>query len=319
MPACPLCGGDDARVLARGGDVEYHTLPGRTFTFFRCAACGHGYLDPLPAPEELAAIYPPTYYTVNPRSPVRLSGRLQDLKLRRDVARIRALAAGRPVRSVVDLGCGDAERLERLGDALSEEGGEGNEVELVGIDLQPDPERVRALAARGVRLVRGNIEEDLDVLRDGGHDFAVLCQILEHVRDPVGVLARLAGKLAPGGRVLVETPNLGGLDFRLFGRRSWGAYHTPRHFHLFTARTLARTAERAGLRALDRGFLPSGFTVVSLRNALGLDSVARSQRFGEFLNLRSWPVVALTSGLEMVVAAAGFETSNQYLLAERPA
>lgn len=313
MPRCPLCGGRDAEVLTRGGDLEYHTLPGRTFTFFRCGGCGHGFLDPLPAPEELAAIYPPTYYTVNPRSPVRLSGRLQDLKLRRDVRRIRDLAAGRAVRSVVDLGCGDAERLERLGDALP------GEVELVGIDLQPDPSRVRDLAARGVRLVRGNIEEDLDVLRDHGHDLAILCQIIEHVRDPVAVLARLARKLAPGGRALIETPNLGGLDFRLFRRRSWGAYHTPRHFHLFTRRTLAQAAERAGLRVVARGFLPSGFTVVSLRNALGLDSVERSGRFGEFLNLRSWPVVAVSSGLEVAIAAVGLETSNQYLVAERTA
>lgn len=312
MPACPLCGGEDARVLTRGGDLEYHTLPGRTFHFLRCAGCGHGFLDPLPAPEELPAIYPPTYYTVNPRSPVRLSGRLQDFKLGRDVQRIRALAAGRSVRSVVDLGCGDAERLERLGDALP------GEVELVGIDLQPDPGRVRELAERGVRLVRGNIEEDLDVLRDGGHDFAILCQIIEHVRDPVGLLARLARKLAPGGRALIETPNLGGLDFHLFRRRSWGAYHTPRHFHLLTRETLAAAAQRAGLRVVSRGYLPSGFAVVSLRNALGLDSVERSRRFGEFLNLRSWPVVALSSGLEMVIAAVGLPTSNQYLLAERP-
>jgi SAM-dependent methyltransferase len=310
-PACPLCLGSDATLLARGADSEYHTLPGRSFAFLRCRSCGHGYLDPLPAPEELPQIYPPTYYTRNPDSPVRLSGRLYEWKLGRDVARIAGLLRGRRSQRIADLGCGDAERLARLGQALP------GVAELTGLDLQPDPQRVAELASRGVRLVRANIEEDLGSLADASQDLAILCQIIEHVRDPVGVLRRLAAKLAPGGCVLIETPNLGGFDFRIFGRRHWGAYHIPRHFHLFTRATLERAAERAGLRAVASGFLPSGFTVVSLRNALGLDSVRRSDRFGEFLNLRSWPVVAVASGLDLVLAKAGFETSNQFLLAER--
>lgn len=313
LAECPLCGGSRAELLTRGGDLEYRTLPGREFSVWRCGGCGHGYLDPLPGPEELPAIYPPSYYTRNPDSPVRLAGRLYEWKLERDVARIRSLAGARPLRSVVDLGCGDAQRLERLGDAL------GDGVELIGLDLQPDPERVRELAARGIRLERANIESELDALRDGGHDLAVLCQIIEHVRDPAALLAALARKLAPGGRALIETPNLGGLDFRLFRRRAWGAYHVPRHFHLFSRDSLAATAERAGLAVVASGFLPSGFTIVSLRSALGLTSIERSRRFGEFLNMRNWLSVAAFSGLDVLVATLGLPTSNQYLLAERAA
>ncbi len=310
MPApCPLCDATEASVLTRGGDLEYHTLPETTFTMWRCTACGHGFLDPLPSPAQLPEIYPPTDYTVNPESPVHFADRLQQLKLRRDVGRVVALTRGRRIRSVVDLGCGDAERLARLGDALP------GDVELLGLDLQPDVARADELARRGVRVLEANLEEDLGALRDDGHDLVIMSQILEHLRDPVAVLRNVGRKLSPGGCVLVETPNQGGLDFWLFRERYWGAYHIPRHFHLFSRATLSAAVQRAGLRVIRRGFLPAGFFIVSLRSALGLDSVARSGRFGEFLNMRNLPVVALFSALDMLAIAAGRETSNQFVLA----
>jgi len=309
--ACPLCDATDASVLTRGSDLEYHTLPETTFTIWRCTACGHGFLDPLPAPAQLPEIYPPTYYTVNPDSPVHFADRLQRLKLRRDVGRVVSLTRGRAIRGVVDLGCGDGERLARLGEVLP------GDVELIGLDLQPDPARAQELARRGVGVVQANLEEDLGALRDEGHDLVIMSQILEHLRDPVAVLRNVARKLAPGGCVLIETPNLGGLDFRLFHERYWGAYHIPRHFHLFSRATLAAAVDRAGLRVVRRGFLPGGFFIVSLRSALGLDSVARSGRFGEFLNMRNLPVVAFFAALDMLAIVAGRQTSNQFVLAER--
>jgi SAM-dependent methyltransferase len=309
--ACPLCHTTGASLLTRGSDLEYHTLPETTFAMWRCAACGHGFLDPLPGPAQLPEIYPPTYYTVNPDSPVHFADRLRRLKLRRDVGRVLALTRGREIHSVVDLGCGDGERLARLGEVLP------GDLELLGLDLQPDPARAEELARRGVRVLEANLEEELGGLRDDGHDLVIMSQILEHLRDPVAVLRNVARKLTPGGCVLIETPNLGGLDFRLFHRRYWGAYHIPRHFHLFSRATLGAAVGRAGLRVVRRGFLPGGFFIVSLRSALGLDSVARSGRFGEFLNMRNLPVVAFFSALDMLAIAAGRETSNQFVLAEK--
>ena len=81
-----MCSAERASVLTHGPDYEYRTLPDRSFTMWRCDACGHGYLDPLPAPEELRDIYPATYYTVNPRSPIHFPERLYEIKMRRDVA-----------------------------------------------------------------------------------------------------------------------------------------------------------------------------------------------------------------------------------------
>jgi hypothetical protein len=117
--------------------------------------------------------------------------------------------------------------------------------------------------------------------------------------------------------VLVETPNLGGLDFRLFHRAHWGAYHIPRHFHLFTAQSLERAVGDAGLSVVRRGFLPAGFFIVSLRNRFGLTSIERSRHWAEFLNMRNLLVVGFFTALDLAQAALGLETSNQFVLAEK--
>jgi len=315
-PGCCVCGSSSTEFVTRGPDYEYGTLDGRIITVVRCTACGHVYVDPRPAPHELAAIYPPAYYTVNPRSPLFLRGFIYDYKLRRDVKRLLSqlspLDRG-AVRSVVDLGCGDGQRLARLAAQLPP----GSEA--LGVDLQPDRERQEDLARRGVHIVRANIEEDLSVLRDVGHDAIIMSQIIEHLHWPPRVLELVATKLAPGGRLILETPNVGGLDHVLFRRRYWGAYHLPRHFHLFTQDSLTRLVERAGLRVLESGYLPSpGFWITSLRNALGLSSAVRSRHPAEFLNYSNLFAVGFFTALDLAAIALGRPTSTQYLVSEKP-
>lgn len=307
---CPVCEGSAASELTRGPDYEYGSLP-NTFRILRCAQCGHGYLSSPPPPEQLSAIYPSSYYTVNPRSPIHFDEFIHKAKIRRDVRRILSLTAGRRLASVVDLGCGDAERLAQIGERL------GGSVELIGVDFQPDVKRSAQLADRGVRLVEANIEGDLAPLRDRGHDLIITCQTLEHLYDPASALKTIARKLAPNGLLLIETPNIGGVDYHLFKRRYWGAYHIPRHFHLFTTASLARIVEDAGLSVLRQGFIPSGFLIISVRNALGLNSIERGRRFGEFVSNKNLLVVSCVGALDLMMIALGLQTSNQYLLAQR--
>jgi SAM-dependent methyltransferase len=277
----------------------------------QCTLCGHGYLEDPPSPELLPIIYPPTYYTVNKHSPIHFGDFIHKQKIRRDVKRILSFAQGHQLKSIVDLGCGDAERLAQIGESL------GGGVELLGVDFQPDAAREEELRKRGVRLVKDNIEGDLNGLRDGGHDLIVSCQTLEHLYDPATSLKTVARKLAPGGLLLIETPNKGGLDFLLFKRRYWGFYHTPRHFHAFTVKSLARSIEQSGLSILQQGFIPSGSMIMSIRNALGLNSIAPGPKFGEFISNKNIFVVGGSGVFDLLLIALGLPTSNQFILAKK--
>jgi len=308
--SCPLCHNAQQTIETSGPDYEYASIPS-DFVLSRCARCGHVSLNPIPQPDEITALYPSTYYTVNPDSPLYLHGFIYERKIRGDIKRIRSYADVRRLRSVVDIGCGDAARLFELRKTVPPE------TECTGLDLRFQPDVLKRAEAANIHLVEGS-ETDLGNLRDAAHDLMIMSQVLEHLRDPAGALERLHSKLARNGLLLIETPNRGGLDYRLFRGRYWGGYHLPRHFHLFTQDSLAQTARQAGYRVVRQGSLPSpGFWIMSLRNALGLRSSLRGNSMFEFLNFSNLFVVGGFTALDLACMTLGVSTSNQFMLLAR--
>ena len=61
VAACAVCGGVETHAYARGYDYELRTCRNE-WTFVQCTGCGHVWLNPRPAVETLAVIYPPHYY-----------------------------------------------------------------------------------------------------------------------------------------------------------------------------------------------------------------------------------------------------------------
>ena len=83
----------------------------------------------------------------------------------------------------------------------------------------------------------------------GSFDLVTAFHVLEHLPDPLGVLRRMLGWLAPGGSAVIEVPNVAGAGARLFGRY-WSGLDMPRHLVHFTPATLTALAERAGGRVV---------------------------------------------------------------------
>jgi SAM-dependent methyltransferase len=76
-------------------------------------------------------------------------------------------------------------------------------------------------------------------------DVVTAFHVLEHVPDPVAAARRMLDWLAPGGLLIVEVPNAGGLGARLFAG-AWAGLELPRHLSHFTPATLAAVIEKAG-------------------------------------------------------------------------
>lgn len=95
----------------------------------------------------------------------------------------------------------------------------------------------------------------------GPYDAILLVQVIEHLADPRAVLERLVAALAPGGVIVLETPNVAGLSARLRAP-GWEAVNLGRgHWHLFDADTLARMCSRVGLEVLDARTYHKGLTL----------------------------------------------------------
>jgi hypothetical protein len=74
--------------------------------------------------------------------------------------------------------------------------------------------------------------------------------VLEHVPEPFGAVARAAGLLRPGGRLVISVPNVESLQARIGGEH-WFHLDLPRHQFHFGPRSISALVRRAGLR-IDR-------------------------------------------------------------------
>ena len=81
----------------------------------------------------------------------------------------------------------------------------------------------------------------------------VLADILEHLRDPSGLLACVRESLAPDGHLFVSVPNIAnitvriGLMFGIFEYRERGILDST-HLRFYTMRAIRREIETAGFR-----------------------------------------------------------------------
>lgn len=300
---CPLCGPEFPREpVARGADFEYRVTDDQEFTVVRCGACGTWVLDPRPADDRIAALYPADYepyrFDAMP-APVRAARTLVQRGKVRVVTRL-----ARPGAWIVDFGCGGGAYLRLL-----REHGDPS-WRLSGWDFPGAP--LERLRADGFEVFDATVGA---AAAPTGVDVFVLNQVIEHFAQPDVLVASLARALAPGGHLVLETPDTRGLDARLFRARHWGGHHFPRHLVLFDGPGLRTLVERAGLRVLETASLASpAFWVQSLHHALAESRLAPLARL---CSLRNVPLVAAATALDLLSARFG-PTSNQRLVAVKP-
>lgn len=255
---------DDAELWAVARDVEYYTSD-ETFRILHSPEHEVLFVDPVPS-DRLAEIYPPTYYSFSDPS----RSLLQQIKGVFDRRLFRQLL--RPMRAerlrVLDVGGGAGWVLDQVRRA------DPREMDTQVVDIDPEP---AALArARGHRYFCGRVE---DFPFDETYDLILLLNLVEHVLDPLALLQQAGEGLAPDGRILVKTPNWDSLDARIFRHRSWGGYHCPRHWVLFTRDSFEQLARRAGL-VVDRFAYTQGapFWAASVLHWMTEQGLARVDR-----------------------------------------
>jgi methionine biosynthesis protein MetW len=107
-----------------------------------------------------------------------------------------------PGSRVLDVGCGDGALLEYLS---REKGADARGLEL-------GQTGVNACVARGLSVVQGDADTDLQDYPDGGFDFAILSQTIQATRNPNAVLGQL---LRISRATIVSFPNFGYWKIRL--------------------------------------------------------------------------------------------------------
>ena len=254
VQACPLCG-RDGTLLQDGLQDRIFDAPGSWAHRF-CAACEHAWLDPRPIASDITRLYA-TYFTHDTThiDDHRL-GRIAQWSLGsygyrnssaapewvlRVTPGLRDLGAGEfywltavPNGRLLDVGCGSGLFLARMRELGWQVSG-----------IEPDPQ-----AARIGRELRGLDIRDhaIDDLQPGSFDAVTLHHVIEHVPDPLATLAGVRRLIRPRGQLVVVTPNTRSIGRRIF-QRNWIHWDPPRHLHLFSSRSLALVAQRAGFES----------------------------------------------------------------------
>ncbi len=100
-------------------------------------------------------------------------------------------------KTALDAGCGAGllcEPLARLGATVT------------GVDSAPENIAIAADHAAGQRLAICYVAGEVAAL-EGRYDLVCSMEVIEHVTDPAAFIGALADKLAPGGLMLLSTPN----------------------------------------------------------------------------------------------------------------
>jgi 2-polyprenyl-3-methyl-5-hydroxy-6-metoxy-1,4-benzoquinol methylase len=171
-------------------------------------------------------------------------------------AQLLEIVGARPAGRVLDLGCGTG----HLGAALRERGHL-----VVGVDVNDSREAKERLDV----FVVGDVEHGVPatVHEHGPFDTIVAADMLEHVRDPDGVLVELRDLLAPGGLLVVSVPNFAHWYPRLrvvSGRFDYDARGIldREHVRFFTRHSFGRLTERSGWRITSTQPIGLPFDVV---------------------------------------------------------
>ena len=245
-------------------------------------SCGLGYLSPRPTPEEGARYYPADYFGKRAGHQDRYERFTSFLPERR----------GR----LLDVGTARGDFL-----ALMRDRG----WTVAGIEPFSDAGNPHELD-----IHRQHFPDECD-LADDAYDVVTAWAVFEHLHDPARAFEVCARLLRPGGRLIVQVPNLRSIHSR------WALQEdVPRHLYFFSERTLRAYGDRSGL-VLDRvlhttdlfGGSGRGVLRLALVRALGRSTaeffeIWRAPRRERF---RRWPALTVAwtfvSAIERVLLA----------------
>lgn len=312
-----MCG-SAGRALHTGLRDRLYAAPGE-WTLMQCEnpSCKLAWLSPMPAKEDLGRLYE-NYFTHEDerpawesRAPMYRAWVMAGAAYRAAIGKTNMGQARRRAEAmylddlapghVLDVGCGDGENLARL----RQRGWHtlGQEMDLGAAQ--------RASQKRGLDVRVGDLAELR--LPSASFDAVTLSHVIEHVLDPVALLAECRRLLKPGGKFVALTPNLLGFGHDVFGA-NWVALDPPRHLYLFGPATLAQVAQKAGFakthvstNAVRSQYIgiASGDVARTGRHALGQTYTLGQLARGMAYEWRAWAALAKdpVCGDELVLEA----------------
>ena len=187
---CPICHSPDLG-LRYSGRTTRDPCDRARWRVSECRCCGLGFLNPRPSWEELEPYYSARYAAYSRSHGAKADDHVVIAEARRTgTFRHIPIPDGK---RVLDVGCGGGYFLRicsKLGATVQ--------------GVEPSPIAAKEARSQGIPVHEGMIDT---FETDQRFDIITASQVLEHVPDPVAMLAKMRSLLAPGGAIGLAVPN----------------------------------------------------------------------------------------------------------------
>lgn len=259
-------------------------FPGKVSNHWSCPKCGLERISPQPDDSTLAAIYDASYFS-HYRSEIDpcIVRAMKHATYKHQLRQLPSPAYFGGQRRLLDCGAATGFLVELAKDLGWD---------AFAIEISEFGSRSCAHLLGPERVYRGQVQEaSFAANPDGRFEVITMFDFIEHVRDPKGLLKWAKQQLSPGGALLLTTPRVGSISWRVM-RRHWFHY-TDEHLWFFTAKSIRMLLDESGFSAVE---------VRPVRKAIIIDyALAHYARSVTYNRLFSPLAHALTSILPMIV------------------
>lgn len=235
---CDLCGSARSKKIILREDLNTD-IKGE-FTLVQCLNCGLIYQDPRPSPSSFDEIYPAMYDQYAHKnldtSNVRLS---VNFGIRKRINRIKKY---KKAGNLCDIGCATGDFLEGLKI--------DNDWTLFGVE--PSVKAFEYLQSQGFISYNGFFSSIS--FPNVKFDVITMWNVIEHLQSPLSTLLEIKKSLSPNGVLVFTTPNFDSFDRHIFGKH-WVGYELPRHFYVFSIKTIKSLLQNAGFELIESSCL----------------------------------------------------------------
>lgn len=209
---CNICGSAVSTLLLTKDGCD----------IYQCVKCGLAFT--YPQPEALDEQYDSAYFD--------LYRRRHSFRLKRGDTRLRRIELLREPGRLLDVGCS----LGYFVEAANARGWKAS-----GVEISPYASK----EARDIGLdVKTGVLEDMGY-SDGAFDCVTMWDVLEHVPDPTKHMLEVRRVLTGGGLVVIGTPNLGHMLFKI-KRERWRHLKPREHIFYFQQSSIAQLLRKTG-------------------------------------------------------------------------